>query len=171
MKPCSSPTIIHVIPRDSASQLATSASLWIFNVDNRICIIFFQSVICVRVSQIILSVVRPGCNFVLKSKVFCLRSKSSKKTILFCKYNELQFIKKWKIVLSKLIFYVKINDFFFIFNLGDHFLLKHSFMTSIFEPLYFLKSSPFFDELTLIGFAKQNVDLMPETLLFKTHHL
>ena len=55
-----------------------------------------------------------------------------------------------KIVLSKSIFYVKnwMNFFkkssFKNSNLGDHFLYKTFFVTSFFEPLYFLKSCPIF---------------------------
>jgi len=41
-------------------------------------------------------------------------------------------------------------------NLGDHFLYKIFFLTSIFEPLYFLKLCPIFDELALSIFSKYN---------------
>ena len=39
-------------------------------------------------------------------------------------------------------------------HLGDHFLKKHFFQTSIFEPLYFLKACPIFDELLSDKFIK-----------------
>ena len=48
----------------------------------------------------------------------------------------------------------KIDIYIFSFkniNLGDHFLLKHYFLASIFEPLYFLKSCPIFDEPSFIN--------------------
>ena len=41
-------------------------------------------------------------------------------------------------------------------KLGDQFCKKHFFLTSIFEPLYFLKSCPIFDELVLPVFSKYN---------------
>ena len=50
------------------------------------------------------------------------------------------------------------KPFFFGFkniNLGDHFFI-YCFLTSIFEPLYFLKSCPIFDELALHIFSKYN---------------
>ena len=50
--------------------------------------------------------------------------------------------KSAKIVLLKSIFYVKIR--------------RNFFLTSIFEPLYFLKSCPIFDELALPIFSKYN---------------
>ena len=55
-------------------------------------------------------------------------------------------------------------------NLGDRFLLKTFFLDSIFEPPYFLKLCPIFDELSfLVGFSF----FFPWTkiLLFRTHHL
>ena len=41
-------------------------------------------------------------------------------------------------------------------NLGDNLKEKHFFLTPIFEPLYFLKSCPIFDELVLPVFSKCN---------------
>ena len=43
-------------------------------------------------------------------------------------------------------------------NLGDQFFVKNIFfLTSIFEPLYFLKSCPIFDELVLPVFSKNTM--------------
>ena len=68
-----------------------------------------------------------------------------------------------KIILSKSIFDVKINQIFAkkkLFNnvnFGDHFV-KTFFPDSIFEPLYFLKLCPIFDELTfLVGIEKKSL--------------
>ena len=47
----------------------------------------------------------------------------------------------------------KINPVFTKKNLGDHFLERTFFLNLIFEPLYFLKLRPIFDELIfLVGF-------------------
>ena len=69
---------------------------------------------------------------VLKSKVFHLSS--SEETVLFCKYNELQFVKKCQNHTFKVyLLCQKSMDVFLIFfsfqniNLGDHFLLKTFF--------------------------------------------
>ena len=89
------------------------------------------------------------------------------------KYNSL---KSAKIILSKSILDVKNQLIFFKkklvknINLGDHFLVKHFFLDSIFEPLHSLKLFPIFDELAfLMGFLKtffpkEDVDSWPKIL-------
>ena len=71
--------------------------------------------------------------------------------------------KSAKIVLSMSIFFVKTQWIFFKkkssknINLGDHFLKKeYFFLTSIFEPLHFLKSCSIFDKLLFPAFSKYN---------------
>jgi len=51
-----------------------------------------------------------------------------------------------------------------------HIPLKNIFLISTFEPLYFLKSGPIFDELVLPVFSKNN-GFRPKILLFRTHNL
>mgnify|MGYP007048494152 CR=1 FL=1 len=71
--------------------------------------------------------------------------------------------KSAKISLSKSIFHVKIHsnlsEFFSlkITNWGAHFLLL---ITSIFEPLYFLKWCPIFDSLPLLQLSNRNFILL-----------
>ena len=71
----------------------------------------------------------------------------------------------------------KTNRFFLFknINLGDHFLVKTLFSRFNFQPLYFLKLCPIFDELTFpcrILLKKVSlVDPWPKILLFRTHHL
>ena len=72
--------------------------------------------------------------------------------------------KSAKIVLSKSIFYVKNRQN--VFKKTIHLRIsiyetifckkKHFFVTSIFEPIFFLKSCPIFDELMLPIFSKYN---------------
>ena len=65
-------------------------------------------------------------------------------------------------ILSKLIFYVKIDGIFLNFFFIDEYqfrrplFVKNFFLTPIFEPLYFLKSCPIFDELAFPVFTKYN---------------
>ena len=62
-------------------------------------------------------------------------------------------------------------------NLGDHFYKEIFFLTSICEPLYFLKSCPIlftnwsspYSQNTMISF--EYIDFWPKSLLFRTHHL
>ena len=49
---------------------------------------------------------------------------------------------------------------------------KKKYLTSISEPLHFLKLGPIFDKLALPVFSKQyNGFLWPKIMLFRTHHL
>ena len=85
--------------------------------------------------------------------------------------------KSAEIVLSKSIFYFKNwRNSFKINQFSRPFFVKKTFFsTSIFQPLYFLKSCPIFVELappysqnTMISF--EYIDFWPKILLFRTHH-
>ena len=111
--------------------------------------------------------------WVLKCKIFAQESKCSK--------DFLKKILQWIMVcqkVSKLYFQVnflwkKLTEFFRKksfknINSGDH--------SSIFEPLYSIKSCPIIDELVLPAFSKYNGLLwvywfLAKILLFRTHHL
>ena len=87
----------------------------------------------------------------------------SKDTIVFWEYGEHQFVKQCQNCTFKVNFLCQKSTEFFrkkklfkIINLGDHFLKKLFFLTSIFEALYFLKLGPIFDELALPVFSKYN---------------
>ena len=91
--------------------------------------------------------------------------------------------KSAEIVLSKSISYVKNKRIFSKenslknINLGDHFFVKNNFfLTSIFDPLYFLKSCQILANLhslysqnTMDSF--EHIDFWPKILLFRTQHL
>ena len=85
---------------------------------------------------------------------------TQRKSFCILWYNELRFVEKSaKIVLSKLIFYVKNRRNFFIFFFIDEYLFRRPFFVkkkNFFEPIHFLKSCPIFDELALPVFTKYN---------------
>ena len=68
--------------------------------------------------------------------------------VVFWEYGEQQFIKKCWYRTFKVNFLCQISTEFR--------KKKHFFLTSIFEPLYFLKSCPSFDKLALPVFTKYN---------------
>ena len=85
-----------------------------------------------------------------------------KKTFYFFNTMNVSSSKSDKIVLSKLTFYIKNRRIFFSLR-NINFLLNTFFLTSIFEPLHFLKSCPMFNDLPFIVFTK----CWPQILLFR----
>ena len=72
----------------------------------------------------------------------------------FCEYHECWLVKKCQNYTSKVDSTEFLISLFKNINFGDHFMLKH-FFNSIFEPLYFLKLCPIFDNSTISEFKNR----------------
>ena len=97
------------------------------------------------------------------------KNKNTQRIFLICRWMTVcQKVPK-SYVLSKSIFDIKKT--FKNINLGDYFSVKTLFSSFNFEPLYFLKLSPIFDELTFlvwIFFLSSMLILDQKILLFST---
>ena len=89
-----------------------------------------------------------------KMQDFCPRINKLKGFFFFKSCDDLRFVKKCRNCTFRVNFLCQKSTEFFqkkfflrISILETIFCKKHFFLTSIFEPLYFLKSCPIFDEL------------------------
>jgi len=88
-------------------------------------------------------------------QVFCPRIDMLKEKVLKQSCDELWFVRKCHSYTFKVNFLCQKSTEEFQFK-RPFFVKKHFFLTSIFEPLYFLRACPIFDKLVLLELSKYN---------------